>query len=258
MIAISDEPLSAAAAHTLAGYQAEVDAHADFEGRVELARSNFRNRNRVTNPVFREIREVLTRMCSGARRCMYCEDSCADEVEHHHPVRWYPGKAFEWMNYLYACGGCNGPKNSKFAVLDVQGLLVVVRSSPPPGDSALLHPRNENPLHFLMLDLQGTFLFVPVADAGTVEHTRASYTIQLLRLNERTWLPAARGEAYGSYRARLKEYIAERDRGAQTANLIRALQRMHHPTVWQEKKRQHQDISELKDLFTQAPEALAW
>ncbi|MBL8221166.1 MAG: hypothetical protein JNL62_18170 [Bryobacterales bacterium] len=162
------------------------------------------------------------------------------------------------MNYLYACGSCNGPKNSKFAVFDAQGQLLSLRSSSLPGDAALLHPRYEDPLHFLMLDLQGTFLFVPAADAGTIEYTRASYTIQLLRLNERTWLPAARREAYESYRARLKEYIAERDRGAITANLIHSLQRMHHPTVWHEMKRQHQLIPELRTLFTQASEALAW
>lgn len=258
MIAIPDEPLSPAAAQTLAGYQAEVDTQPDFEARVEVARSNFRSRNRATNPVFREIREILSRMCSGARRCMYCEDSCADEVEHHHPVRWYPHKAFEWMNYLYACGGCNGPKNSKFAVLDAQGQLIPLRSSSISGDAALLHPRNEDPLRFLMLDLQGTFLFVPVADAGTVEYTRASYTIQILRLNERSPLPAARREAYESYRARLKEYIVERDKGAPITNLIHALQLMGHPTVWHEMKRQHRLIPELNTLFTQAPEALAW
>ncbi|MFN7935013.1 MAG: hypothetical protein U0R19_16915 [Bryobacteraceae bacterium] len=239
MIAIRNEPLSAKAMDELSRYQAEVDAETDFDKRVDLARSKFENRNRPDHTVFSEVRKTLASMCSGAQRCVYCEDSCADEVEHHHPVRWYPEKTFEWLNYLYACGSCNGPKGSGFS-------------------TDLLHPRVENPLDFLMLDLTGTFLFVPTNSAGTSEHQRASYTIQLLRLNVRSYLPVARREAYDSYRARLKEYIADRDKGAPITQRIQSLQRMAHPTVWHEMKRQHKLVPELKDLFTQAPEALHW
>lgn len=239
MIAIRNESLSMQTSDALSRYQAEVDAEPDFDKRVDLARTKFKSRNRPDHSVFREVRKTLASMCSGAQRCMYCEDSCADEVEHHHPVRWYPGKTFEWLNYLYACCGCNGPKGSRFS-------------------TDLLHPRVDDPFDFLMLDLIGTFLYVPAATTGTAEYQRASYTIQLLGLNERAPLPAARREAFGSYRARLKEYIAERDKGSSTVHLTEALQRMGHPTVWHEMKRQHKLIPELKGLFTQAPEALHW
>lgn len=239
MIAIRNEPLSAQATDALSRYQAEVDAEPDFDKRVDVARTKFKSRNRPDHSVFSEVRQTLASMCSGAQRCMYCEDSCADEVEHHHPIRWYPGKTFEWLNYLYACGGCNGPKGSRFT-------------------TDLLHPRVDDPFDFLMLDLIGTFLFVPSAMPGTAEYQRATYTVQLLRLNERSYLPAARREAYDSYRAGLKEYIADRDKGAPITLRIQSLKRMRHPTVWHEMKRQHKRIPELDILFTQAPEALYW
>ena len=34
-------------------------------------------------------------MCAGAKRCMYCEDSAADEVEHHLPKNLYPEFVFD-------------------------------------------------------------------------------------------------------------------------------------------------------------------
>jgi hypothetical protein len=87
------------------------------------------------------------------------------------------------------------------------------------------------------------------------------YTIEILRLNDRDILPATRAEAYFSYRARLLEYITKRDAGApqtELKKLISALQKMGHPTVWAEMKRQHELIPELGELFIKAPEALDW
>jgi len=57
---------------------------------------------------------------------MYCEDSAAVEVEHHHPKAHYPELAFAWENYLYACGPCNRPKNSKFAIFSQTGKPVLI------------------------------------------------------------------------------------------------------------------------------------
>jgi hypothetical protein len=96
---------------------------------------------------------------------MYCEDAPADEVEHHSPKDLYPELVFTWRNYLYACGPCNGPKNNRFAVMDpADGRLIDVsrpRGAPviPPaqGTLALLDPRRDDPMAFLMLDLRDTF-----------------------------------------------------------------------------------------------------
>src|SRR5688572_20459922 len=107
--------------------QAAVDAHMNYEERVSYAKVQFSRRNRTTNPTFTEVRKTLTKMCSGARRCVYCEDSYADEVEHIKPKDLYPEETFLWENYIYACGPCNGPKNNHFAVFStITGILADV------------------------------------------------------------------------------------------------------------------------------------
>jgi uncharacterized protein (TIGR02646 family) len=207
-------------------------------------------------------------MCSGARRCCYCEDSCADEVEHVRPKSLYPEQVFVWENYLYACGPCNGPKNNQYAVLTAKNnaLIRIVRDKdnpvkPPPGFHVFIDPRSEDPLKYMELDLQDTFRFVPTAEEGTTDHIRATYTIDVLRLNTRDILPEARRCAFGSYRARLQEYRtkkrAETSSGELKA-LVRGIQKMPHPTVWAEMKRQHSLYDELASLFRDVPEALDW
>jgi hypothetical protein len=132
---------------------------------------------------------------------------------------------------------------------------------PKKGNPALINPREENPSDFMKLDLRGTFYFLPTPKQGTKEYNRADYTIRVLRLNDRDYLQVARAEAYGSYRARLSEYIEKRDKGSSEKELnalINALKRMQHPTVWQEMKKQSGLIPELQKLFNQAPEALNW
>ena len=63
-------------------------------------------------PPLRRCEPALSAMCHGPRRCMYCEDSAADEVEHFRPTDLYPEFVFAWMNYLYACGPCNVRKKN--------------------------------------------------------------------------------------------------------------------------------------------------
>ncbi len=269
MIRIPPGELPPDARKALRKYQAEVDAEPDFGKRVALAAAKFKRRNRESNPAFRHVRQTLTSMCAGARRCMYCEDSAADEVEHHRPKHFYPEHVFVWENYLYACGSCNGPKNNRFAVFASDGSSIDLTQSrhqpavqPISGTPVLLHPRIEDPLEYMMLDILGdTFLFVPTAAAQSQKFERAKYTIELLRLNRRDYLPVARREAYGSYKARLVEYVHQRDAGAGRSALrlmVDALRRMQHPTVWSEMRRQSGRIPELTRLFRLAPEALGW
>jgi uncharacterized protein (TIGR02646 family) len=249
--------------------QAQIDTLPIYSARVQKAKQQFKTQNKSSNSTFVEVRKALTKMCSGARRCCYCEDSYADEVEHIKPKDLYPEETFRWENYLYACGPCNGPKNNQFSVFSsTTGLLTNVtrkRSdpvmAPETGSPVLINPRWEDSLKFIQLDLLGTFMFVPIKPKGSKDFERADYTIKVLRLNERDALPQARKEAYDSYEARLSRYITRRDAGDSTVQLrrhIRALKRMQHPTVWKEMKRQHQLIPSLKSLFTQAPEALKW
>jgi hypothetical protein len=269
MIQLPARHLTPEATAKLTEYQNVIDTEADYSHRVSLAKKHFRLQNRKTNATFLEVRATLSQMCAGANRCMYCEDSAADEVEHYFPKDLYPEHVFVWGNYLYACGPCNGKKRSKFAVFDPHDNPIDVsrkRNAPiaPPtlGHPVLLAPRNENALAFMILDIAGdTFLFVPTPTNDARQRRRARYTINLLGLNSRDYLPKARREAYAHYLAIFKEYVTELDNGAPGVTLTRltnTLQTMHHPTVWQEMQRQRASIPDLAELFQRAPEALGW
>jgi uncharacterized protein (TIGR02646 family) len=269
MIRLRRVSLPSATLAELQHLQARVDGIITYEQRVSRAKLQFSQSNTINNATFREVKKALTKMCSGARRCVYCEDSYADEVEHIKPKELYPEETFVWGNYVYACGPCNGPKNNHFAVFaSGSGAFTEVTRKrfdpvvePRQGSPVLINPRWEDPLRFMELDLLGTFIFLPTKPSGSTDYVRAEYTIQVLRLNDRDMLLKARKEAYDSYEARLSQYITVRDQGESRTRLdnrIRALKRMHHPTVWREMKRQHNLIPTLKQLFEEAPEALGW
>ncbi|WP_437896649.1 hypothetical protein [Sorangium sp. So ce124] len=269
MIRLPDRQLPDAAQAKLDTYQKEIDGIDDYPTRVERATMSWKSRNRKGDPTFDAVKETLTEMCSGARRCVYCEDSAADEIEHFRPKVLYPGAVFAWPNYLYACGPCNGPKNNQFAVFahgsgeftEVargRGAPVVL---PIAGDIVLIDPRAEDPCEYMALDLQDTFWFVPRARRETSAYRRAEYTIRVLRLNENEFLPKARQQAYKDYKAHLSQYRLKQEQGAPRRHLKqleREVQCRQHPTVWSEMKRQHGRIPELSTLFKAVPQALSW
>ena len=130
---------------------------------------------------------------------------------------------------------------------------------PLSGDPALVDPRFEDPLQFLELEPINTFWFLPKYGLPFADSRRARYTIDLLKLN-REALTAARRNTYDDNRARLTEYREIRNAGADDAELERFKTRFlcrPHPTVWREMQRQH-ELPDLKGLFRDVPEALAW
>jgi uncharacterized protein (TIGR02646 family) len=254
-------------AKTLAGLQSlqdAVDGAGDYAARVAGAKKSW---DRKPKSVFDVVRAALTEMCSGVRRCCYCEDSLADEVEHMKPKDLYPEAAFRWENYVYACGPCNGPKNSKFAVILETGRRVTVTRKrnapvvpPTPGEPALINPREEDPEDFLQLDLVTTFQFVPRPGLAGVDLEKANYTYELL-FEGRDDMAATRREAYKDYLAHLRSYIKRRDEGApgEELNGLRDdILRRQHPSVWREMQRQPNSHPELAQAFAEAPEALKW
>ncbi len=264
MIQIPAHQLSQSAAAMLVRYQQQVNIESNFASRVALALKKFEQRNRPHNKTFQHVKQSLTQMCSGARRCMYCEDSVADEVEHHKPKNLYPDEVFSWENFLYACGPCNGFKGTHFAIFNT-GEFIELRNRetpqmpPPAGITALLDPRHENPLDFMMLDIAGgTFLFVPVPGQNPENMRRTRYSIDTLKLNERDYLPRARRAAYSAYLALLRDYINHRNQSQEVQRILSAHRDLQHATVWQEMKRQRDAIPALRDLFLNAPEALDW
>lgn len=276
MIRLTPPTLSGVTVAQLATYQQTVLNAGPYTAQVAEAKKRFKQYNTNTNAAFNEVKQRLTDMCVGPRRCNYCEDSVADEVEHIAPKDLYPDRTFLWANYCYACGPCNGPKNNRYAVFraDQNGQFyeipphptakngqAVVLTPPPPGREALIDPRRENPLDFLFLDITVSFQFAELADPGTVDYQRARYTIDVLRLNVRADLIKARRLAYTNFRARLREYIQDRNNGLPLSHLDVLRQNLRdesHQTVWQEMVRQHATTRELAGLFGQAPEALAW
>lgn len=270
MIQLPSKNLAQNVVDELALFQALIDKKATFSEQVTEAAKLFKQKNIKSNKTFRALKKVLIDMCSGARRCAYCEDSVADEVEHFSPKNIYPSLTFVWSNLLYACGPCNGPKNNQFAVFALlTGLFTDVtppRKNPNPqppieGEAVLIHPRQENPLDFLILDISDTFFFSPIDDENTKEYERAVYTIDILGLNSRSYLVEARENAFDNYIARLSYYKTQLDINTSTKELnkIKAgILKEHHPTVWQEMKRQCLAHPRLKILFEAVPDALNW
>ena len=263
MLHLPDPGLDPGSNQRLKQYQQEVDAAGNYADRVAEAKRLFDSRRR--NKTFHRVRETLARMCSGAQRCVYCEDSVGDEVEHIQPKDLYPCLVFVWANYVYACGRCNGGKNNNFTVVAENRLVDVTRRrgapviAPVAGAPAFLNPRVDDPLAFFDLDLYGTFALLPGDDLSEIDQQRAEFTIKTLNLNREVLL-RARYTAFGSYRARLHEYLAKRGNvpGRELAHLVDGLKGMPHPTVWTEMKRQCKWLPELNSLFAEAPEALDW
>src|SRR5437773_2194602 len=107
MIRIPDCLLPDNARLTLQSYQSDIDNQPDYASRVRAAKSDFARFNISSREPIKTIHNTLIALCCGARRCMYCEDSCADEVEHFRPKELYPDACFVWENYLFSCGRCN-------------------------------------------------------------------------------------------------------------------------------------------------------
>lgn len=259
----------------LKGFQDEVDTLETFDDKSTRAKYLFKSRNVKGNKVFDAIKVTLNEISPGIQRCMYCEDSKCDEVEHFYPKDLYPQFCFQWSNYLYACGTCNGPKNNQFAIFRTgTGLFQKVNPAnnklkatlPPAGDSVLINPRIDNPLDFCRLDLE-TFKFAIISPKGTKNHIRADYTYNVvLRLNDnREYLRGQRELAYTNYKSRLHSYNTSKNNNVERNKLNRMiylLKRESHPTVWKEMQRQFEmnilSDDELIELFQQSPEALGW
>jgi len=269
MIKVHANDLPQDVSEFLSEYQGEVDAGASYSDRVDLARRLFGSRNDKRNPAFAAVRSALHSLCRGPGRCMYCEDSAADEIEHFYPKNLYPEFTFAWANYLYSCGPCNGPKSQWFAVFSAAtGQIIEVARSPradvlPPeaGDPLYIDPRREDPMEFLRLDLRDTFHFRPLGARDTRAYDRAEYTIRKLHLNDRDDLCVMRKDAFENYAAVLFAYVKGKQAGlteAQLAPKLAKIRRAPHPTVWFEMKRQRDHHPRLRALFTAAAEALEW
>ncbi len=275
MIQLPNATISQAVLDKLKEYQDEIDKESEFEKKAEFAKTLFSSKNVIGDKTFDEVKFALDEMCSGARRCVYCEDSLACEVEHIHPKSLYPENCFNWENYVYACGFCNKRKSNKFAVFDgnTHKLLSVTKKSvdnKTKGDNVMINPRNENPMEYCKLDLENkTCRFVIHENLGMKEKVRAEYTFfTMLNLNDDPYekIRQARENAYSNYFCRLSYYTKHKNElsDARKENIIRELKKEQHPTVWKEMQRYFRENwlkqidEELHELFEESPEALNW
>lgn len=243
--------------------QDDIDAALDYPSKVEKAVSTW---DKKTAKIFKVLRETLADLCQGARRCHYCEDSVADEVEHIWPKKFYPDRTFKWNNYLFACGPCNGSnKRDQFAIFDSAGQVLELKRvrqeipiEPVAGEAVFLDPRVDDPFNFIELDL-ATGIFVSSELPGSVNYVRAEYTISILGLNKRDYLIRARKNAYASYLDSAHQYIVRKNAGAPADEIkqrARDISQRHHPSVWAEMKRMS-TIPAHSKFFSAAPELLS-
>ncbi len=264
--------------------QDEINKETTYEAQIGKAEDFWKSRK--NNKAFAKIKELLTKMCSGVQRCCYCEDSRADEIEHFKPKVIFPENCFDWDNYLYACGICNGPKNNKFAIFretdnEFQDITPphpskrgseYIPTRPPEGDPALINPRISNPMDFMELDIINTFKFSPISEDKTSQaYQMAIYTIETLGLNDRADMPKARRNAFNDYFSRFYYYNGEKVNNAdatQLQKLQECILKNRHPTVWKEMIRWYNDpnlnkglekhCNSLYVLFKNNPEVLNW
>lgn len=241
-------------------WQKEVDQKATHSERKAEAGRLWPGKRDAT--CFKEIVvTALDEMVKPNGRCMFCEDNAAYQVEHFWPRAIFPQLTFNWLNFLYACGQCNGRKSTRFANLSPTGTLELLKNDGYVhrcARPALLNPRYEDPMDFIKLDLNGgTFEFGYIPLEKTAEYLRADVTVTWLGLNERG-LPQQRETAYEDYVLRLEEYVKGK-RDSQSMAWLAAKEfgilRRGHITVFREMQRQWRDVPDLRRLFEAAPEA---
>lgn len=158
MRAVRRTPLSAATTTALNDLTAAVNASKSPKAEAER-----RWGNKAPAAAFREVRQALKTMAGGLDRCMYCEHNEGTDIEHFWPKGDFPAKAFEWSNYLLACGNCNSNhKRTQFPVESGEPLLLDPSTDDPRQHLRLLPTTGEyqavgskGPHSIVVFDLNG-------------------------------------------------------------------------------------------------------
>ncbi|MDJ1482455.1 HNH endonuclease [Cytophagaceae bacterium YF14B1] len=289
MIQLDSKTLPAAVQRQLTQLQQKVDTENTFAEKAAKAQSLWDSKGgKKGKEAFETIVETLYSLCVFVGVCNYCEQSEANDVEHIYPKSFFPEHAFNWDNYLLACKQCNsGLKLDTFFVLDASDEPIELQrgQAPPFTKLAFINPRIENPNTFMLLALPGfTFELLPGLSKG--DQNKALKTLEILQLNNRDILLAARKSAAEYYYLRMELLIRLLDAPSITAieallppyygNLDPALTleelkqnfkesfKIHittyqHPSVWHVIKVIGSQLSpKWKRIFAQLPEALNW
>ncbi len=211
MLLLDSKNLPDNANKRLVHLQAKVDAKPTFAERAAKAKSLWDGKNGSPEgqTAFEEIRSTLTGICVSVEVCNYCEQNEANDIEHIFPKSLFPGMAFKWDNYLLACKQCNTAyKLDAFAVLDNdENIFDIQRGTEPPNlNGAFINPRKEDPSTFMLINTS-SFKFELMPGIDKKAENKAKKTIEVLQLNDRDTLVAARKAAYTYFFERMDRLI---------------------------------------------------
>jgi len=165
---IEREDLPVETANALQQLQQEVEAQREQAGFVPSQHWEGKRKS----PTILAVNQVLKRMAGPRKRCMYCVDSAATDIEHFWPKTPHPGRMYVWENLLIACTQCGRLKSTKFP-----------RTAD--GTPLLIDPSAEDPWEFLDFDpvtgnLNARYLLP--AESFSV---KGETTVTVLHLNSR-------------------------------------------------------------------------
>jgi uncharacterized protein (TIGR02646 family) len=195
----SNDTLTTATQAQLTKLQKQVNDKVSFAEKAAKAQSLWNNKNStsIKKIAFDEIRAKLQKMCVSVGICVYCEQSEASDIEHIYPKSFFPIFAFLWTNYLLICKQCNTAfKLDKCFVMDNLGTIhVTVRGQEPAHQRmAFINPRAVNPADYMIINTQN-YTFEILEGLSTTDYNKADKTIDILALNTRDTLIAARKAA---------------------------------------------------------------
>lgn len=200
MIKLRRRPLRSRDLTALQGWQRQLDGVAPYDKRIGTLWEEF-----TAKPLRKRIWSTLEYQC--VCRCVYCEQSAMETIDHFAPKKQFPGTAFAWENFNGACWVCNGSK----------GQPLVFQNGRP----KLINPMDEDPARFFHVDPRNGWMTPALHLQETDDdYIRADYTIIKLKLNERG-LPKQRTVAAANLRRALTTYLdTDGNRSAEKALLV--------------------------------------
>lgn len=152
---------------------------------------------------YRTLRSTLADPLGSRRRCAFCSDSRAADVEHFWPKALYPGRAYRYENLLLVCPECNRVKRDQFPI-DRSGLpLLVNPCADDPWDMLYFVPSTG------IIDARITAID---ADGSPIRDARGVATLEVLGaiLNSSPVIEG-RQESWARLIARLQSVLASED-----------------------------------------------
>jgi uncharacterized protein (TIGR02646 family) len=289
MILLGDKELDPGIQAVLDSLQNQITEAQTFEEKVSEAQSLWGTKGgKEGKEAFNSLKKELISLCVFTKICNYCEQNEASDIEHIHPKSYFPEFTFQWNNYILACKQCNsGHKLDKAYVLNENDEPILLKrgSEPPHHKIAFINIRVDDPQNYMIINPRNKFKFDLLPGLSKAERYKAEKTLEILELNTRDLLLAARKTAYLHYyfilerfnkmmkttqKEELRKILGpfenefdwtlrldelKADIKKSTRNYIKKYQ---HPSVWESIKLFKDLDLRWKELFLEIPEASSW